>query len=100
MKGIFDLNFKEGINLDLKIKKTSYYKQYLKGYIVSTIILFIIGLTAIADLFVDYEKNSVAICLAFIILGGFLSILVLLFTFKRFDLIKDFYEETKKEEKK
>ena len=95
-KSIFDLTFKEGVALDLEIRKTSYYKQYLKGFIITMLILILLGSGFIGVTIAD-ETVSLAIkTISIVILIGFASINLLIFWFKRFDLMKQYFEEKNK----
>ena len=102
-KSIFDLTTKEGKNLDKNFRKTSYYKQYLKVYLLeiglyALIAGFAIGWTSAG---IEDEINptvsEIFTTSAFIVMIGFIAISAMLFGFKKFDLLKKYYEE--KEEK-
>ena len=95
-KSIFDLTFKEGAALNLEIRKTSYYKQYLKGFIITMLLLILLGSGFIGVTIAD-ETVSLAIkTISIVILIGFASINLLIFWFKRFDLMKQYFEEKNK----
>lgn len=99
-KTIFDLSFAEGKKVDSELKKTSYFKQYLNGYTLITAILVFFG-SFVLGYFSGTENVSVeAFALLFGILIGFLALLTLLFWFKRFDLVKKYYEEKYSKEQK
>ena len=94
-KTIFDLSNKEGRKLDIEFQKTSYFKQYAKGYVTSLLVLIILGTTYSLSLPDTIERTSFFIVssVGAMIMIGFASLLTLLFWFKRFDLIKMYYEE-------
>jgi len=94
-KSIFDLTFKEGVELDLEIRKTSYYKQYLKGYILIICFLVLLGAGFIGYLSFDDTISSSLKVISMIILLGFTSLICLNFWFKRFDLMKIYFDEKK-----
>ena len=82
-KTIFDLKNTEGIKLDFEMRKTSYYRQYLISYIFSFLILaigFVIGIIYLP------ENDLVSI-----IILCFMALITLLFMFKKFDLLKEYY---------
>lgn len=95
-KSIFDLTFKEGVSLDLEIRKTSYYKQYLKGFILTMCMLLLLGSGFIGVTFADETVSPALKTISIIVLLGFASIMSLLFWFKRFDLMKKYFEEKNK----
>lgn len=95
-KSIFDLTFKEGVALDLEIRKTSYYKQYLKGFILTICMLVLLGSGFIGVAFTDETVSPALKTISIIVLLGFASIMSLLFWFKRFDLMKKYFEEKNK----
>jgi len=92
-KSIFGLSYEEGIKLDKELKKTSYFRQY---YLINIVSVSFIVLILIAILFSkDLNDSTINIC--FLIAIGFVSIIYLIFNFKRFDLIKLYYDENRKE---
>ena len=95
-KTIFDLSFKEGVELNLKIGKTSYYKQYVKGFLLSVFMLLLLGGGLVCGLFSDQSISSSTIFVSIMILIGFASLMCLLFWFKRFDLMKLYHDEENK----
>ena len=92
-KSIFNLSFKEGVALNLEIGKTSYYKQYVKGFILSICLLLVLGFGLIGGLFFDETVSATVTIISVLILIGFASLMCLLFWFKRFDLMKQYYDE-------
>lgn len=101
-KTVFDLTNKEGVKIDKELKKTSYFKQYLGGYIYSIFILAILGLV-IPETIIDVVKLELSpdiLLLCWLIMVGFASLLTILFWFKRFDLVKQYYEEKCHKEEK
>lgn len=90
-KTVFDLSFNEGKKIDKELHKTSYYKQYVRGYGLCTLLTLIIG----CDLIGAFDKSVPAT----MVMIGFVSVNTLLFLFKRFDLVKEYYETKKEEEK-
>jgi len=92
-KSIFDLSFKEGVELNLEIGKTSYYKQYVKGFLLSICMLLLLGGGLICGLFTDESVSSTIIFISIIIVIGFASLMCLLFWFKRFDLMKQYHDD-------
>lgn len=98
-KTIFDLTFNEGVKLDLEIRKTSYYKQYLKGFILTICMLLVLGVGLISGLFSDETISSSIIIVSMILIIGFASLMCLIFWFKRFDLMKQYYELKNSEKK-
>lgn len=98
-KSIFDLTFEEGVKVDLEIRKTSYYKQYLKGFILTICMLLLLGGGLIGGLFSDENVSSSIIIISIIVMIGFASLMSLIFWFKRFDLMKQYYEEKNSEKK-
>ena len=95
-KSIFDLSFKEGVALDYEIRKTSYYKQYLKGFILTICMLLVLGGGLICGLFTDETVSPTLMIITIIVMIGFASLMSLIFWFKRFDLMKQYYEEKNK----
>ena len=104
-KSIFSLTYKEGKELDKKMRKTSYYKQYLKVFLLEIVLFdlfvgFFIGWTSEG---IEEKVGSVASEIfstsAIIVVLGFVAISAMLFGFKRFDLIKQYYEDTKEKNK-
>jgi len=95
-KSIFNLTFKEGVALDLEIRKTSYYKQYLKGFTLTLCMLLLLGSGFIGVAFTDETVSPALKTISIIVLLGFASIMSLLFWFKRFDLMKQYFEEKNK----
>ena len=99
-KTIYELNNKEGKALLKEFKKTSYYKQYFMDCITTIIILalicgFILGWYSVCDcpnssIIEMISAVGIVICICFI------ALIAILFSFKRLDLVKEYYE-TKKE---
>lgn len=92
-KTIYDLNKQEGTKLDLEIRKTSYFKQYTLNFGISVIALIIIAWGSILWLEDMNAENIIPIVIT--ITAGFLMFYCLIYEFKRFDLIKDYYEKKK-----
>ena len=92
-KTIFDLKFEEGKKLDKELHKTSYFKQYTRGYIFSLLVLIFMGFGVITSLAPEEATSSTYLIVPIMIMVGFGSLFTLLFWFKRFDLIKDYYEK-------
>lgn len=91
-KSIFDLNYEEGIKLDKELRKTSYFRQY---YIINCVSISFIVIMLIA-LLLSKEITEAITALYFLIAVCFASIIYLIFNFKRFDLIKKYYDEKNK----
>ena len=96
-KSIFDLTFKEGAALDLEIRKTSYYKQYVKGYILAICIAVLFNVGLISGVLSDKSVTPALIMIGTIIVVCFVSLITLIFWFKRFDLMRLYFEEKNKE---
>ena len=96
-KTVFDLKFEEGKKLDTELRKTSYFKQYILGYAISLIMLILAVSGLIFSL--SIEESAVTdfyLITSIMIMIGFASLFTLLFWFKRFDLIKKYYDEKSK----
>ena len=101
-KSIFDLTYKEGKEIDKAMRKTSYYKQYLTEYLLTIAIFafilgFSIGFVSASDS-VNSQMIELIDEIAIIIGAGFVAIISILFAFKRFDLVKKYYEEKVKKD--
>ena len=101
-KSIFDLTREEGKKIDKEMRKTSYYKQYLMEYLLTIMIFaFILGssigfVSANDSISSQMIEMLDEIC---IVLGlGFIAVISILFAFKRFDLVKKYYEEKVKKD--
>lgn len=99
-KTIFDLTLEEGKKIDKEIRKTSYFKQYVSGYIFTALFLLFIyflgtGLYIFHNPAYQEETANVINSVGLIIIGSSMAISSLLFWFKKFDLIKKYYEEKK-----
>lgn len=93
-KTIFDLKYEEGRKVDMELRKTSYFKQYILGYAISICMLILIGSGLIFSF--SMEESTVTdsyLIIPIMIMVGFASLFTLLFWFKKFDLIKKYYEE-------
>lgn len=104
-KTIFDLSLQEGKQIDKEISKTSYFKQYVGGYIFTIIFLVFVYFIGTALYVFDNptyqeETANVIYSIGLIIIGSAMAIGLLLFWFKKFDLIKKYYEEKYIEGKK
>lgn len=86
-KTIFDLKYSDGIKLDKELKKTSYFQQYFASVCLSVWILCVGGIVSITNCI----ETGADITIPVVLLAGFASLIVLLFRFKRFDLIKEYY---------
>ena len=93
MKSIFELSYSEGRKIDAEVKKTSYYKQYLRIYIVCYIEL-IIGLMILVGL-CSSTGFSQLYAIGLIILISAFAIITMLFQFKKLNLINQYYYENK-----
>ena len=96
-KTVFDLTYKEGKEIDKAMRKTSYYKQYLTIYAVIVVLFvlvagFMIGFVS-STATTDSHIGDLIEFAGLVISIGFLSIICLLMEFKRFDLVKKYYEE-------
>ena len=96
-KTIFDLSYKEGKKIDKELRKTSYYKQYLNEYLIIVCILgFVWGFTVGnlgANESIDSSLYEMFFSISLIIIIGFLAIISIIFAIKRFNLVKDYYNE-------
>lgn len=97
-KTVFDLSLEEGKKIDKEIRKTSYFKQYIGGYIFTILFLLFAYLLGTGLYMFDnptYNEETVTIIysIGIIIIGSAMSIAILLFWFKKFDLIKKYYDE-------
>lgn len=92
-KSIFDLSFMEGFKLQLNVSKTSYYRQYVKNYILT---IFIVALVSFS--YIKYiskaDENLSTIC--YIIIFCFVGLTGMICSYKRFDLMKQYFEEKNK----
>lgn len=79
--------------MNLEIGKTSYYKQYINGFILSICMLLILEIGLISGLFFDETVSATVTIICMLILIGFASLMCLLFWFKRFDLMKQYYDD-------
>ena len=95
MKNIFELTNQEGQKVDFEAKKTSYCKQYRMFYLVSCFILLLtfIYVSFIYFQFTDLPYSQLLYGIAIAIILSFFALIFMLFNFKRFDLIRDFYNE-------
>lgn len=101
-KSIFDLTRKEGVQVDKELRKTSYYKQYVLGYLYVVLMLLLLGviLPSIGSDIENVTLSTDTELILFSVTIGFASLLSLLFYFKRFDLVKKYYEEKCNKEEK
>lgn len=97
-KTIFDLSYEEGKKVDAELRKTSYFKQYATGFMISIVLL--VFLSCIELFVLALFENTISDTLyqalpavSIVIMIGFAILFLLLFFFKRFDLVKQFYEE-------
>ena len=101
-KSVFDLTYKEGKEVDRAMRKTSYYKQYLTQYaLIVVVYAFVMGLMiGIASSITSFDPHIADLIeiSGIIITVGFLAVICLLFAFKRFDLVKKYYEEKVKKD--
>ena len=92
-KTVFDLSLKEGKKIDKEIRKTSYFKQYIKGYIFTILFLIFVyflgtGLYVFDNPTYQEATANLIYSIGIIIIGSTMAISMLLFWFKKFDLIK------------
>lgn len=96
-KSVFELTRKEGKKVDKRLRKTSYFRQYLLEFALTIMILaFVIGfLLGYVDANESIDSNLLEMFNALIIIigFGFIAVVSILFAFKRFDLVKKYYEE-------
>ena len=96
-KTVFDLNYEEGRKIDMELRKTSYFKQYILCYLLSLGTLILIGSGFIfTSLMIESDVTDFYLTTHLMIITGFSLLFTLLFGFKRFDLIKKYYEEKSK----
>ncbi len=93
MKSIFELSYSDGRKIDAEVRKTSYYKQYLKIYTVCYIEL-IIGLMILVGICSATEFSQLYAIGLTILISAF-AIISILFQFKRLNLINQYYYEKK-----
>ncbi len=96
-KTVFDLDYKEGRKIDKELRKTSYYKQYLKEYIGIMCVLmvvsgFLLGWIG-ADDSIDSSLYEMFFSIGLIIAAGFFSLISIIFGIKHFNLVKQYYDE-------
>lgn len=103
-KSVFNLTKKEFKAIDKEMRKISYFKQYYLIYILSILLLIFAGMIGVLvyceggkELFDEKTLNIILSC-AIILLGFFASLMALISGFKRFDLVKKYYDEVKKGE--
>lgn len=97
-KSIFDLSLEEGKKLENEVRKTSYFKQYVGGYIFTAIFLIFVyflgtGLYMFDNPTYQEETANLIDSIGIIIVGSLTAISALLFWYKRLDLIKKYYDE-------
>lgn len=99
MKSIFKLNKKEWKKLEKELRKSYFYRQYIIEFIVGIIFFsFVCGffLGRISGLeYLNKSTKDMYISIGVIIFFGFITILAILFAFKKLDLLKKYYEENK-----
>lgn len=93
-KSIFVLTFEEIKKVDIKLRGSGYFKLYTLCYAISLITLFLVGVAlcfavSIGELLAEDYYLILLIC--------FCILFTLLYFFKRFELIKQYYEEEKNE---
>lgn len=93
-KTVFDLSREEGKKIDKELKSTSYFKQYLMGYIATMlfIVLMYIVITSLYEFINPTVSDGTFSLICIMILSGFVALITLLFWFKRFNLVKEYYE--------
>ena len=92
-KTIFDLSYEEGKKLEKEIKKTSYYNQYrMIGYCSITIMVIILVSSFFSEELTAPSENFFSLFTL-----GFMILIFLLYNFKRFDLMKMYYDEKQRE---
>ncbi len=96
-KSIFDLDYKEGKKIDKELRKTSYYKQYLKEYIMIMCVLMFVSGSILgwigADESIDSSLYEMFFSIGLIIATGFFAVISIIFGIKRFNLVKQYYDE-------
>ena len=96
-KTVFDLDYKEGRKIDKQLRKTSYYKQYSLQYIIGIIVLFICVMSVLSDVMlsssIDSNTKDIVWCVSVIILLCFVALISIIFGIKRFNLVKQYYDE-------
>lgn len=100
-KTVFDLSSEEGKKIDKELRCTSYYKQYLVGYIATILFIFFmyIVVTSLHEFINPIISEDTFSLICIMILSGFVALISLLFWFKRFDLVKKYYGEKYSKEK-
>lgn len=89
-KSIFDLTYAEGMQLDREFRKTSYARQYYLSFAVIIVLLILVEtLCAVLTESVD------ALFITLAIMVGFFFMACVISQFKRFDVIKKYYDEKK-----
>lgn len=99
-KTIFDLSLEQGKKIDKEIRKTSFFKQYIGGYVFTILFLLFVYLIGTGLYMFDnptYQEETANLInsIGIIIIGSAMAISILLFWFKKFDLIKKYYDENK-----
>lgn len=99
-KTVFDLSYDEGKKIDKELKRTSYFKQYFMGYILTIlffVIVYFVGIFMCVDCkAISEETLNIIVAIGLMLVGCFIVVSMLLFWFKRFDLAKEYYESKNK----
>lgn len=97
-KSIFDLTKEETKKINLELIRTSYFQRYILSYFLVVLVstLFGIFITIISDFDKDMILDE---GMAMLVIVLFIAIITILFLFKMFDLMKEYYEQKGYEKK-
>ena len=91
-KSIFDFNAEKMKKLNLELIGTHYFKRYLLSYSIIMIVSILFGM--LITIAYDFDKDIILDeAMAMLILILFVATITMLFIFKMFDLMKQYYDD-------